>query len=243
MLPVEVEGPASDELPPELRAVARRAIIETFDGRGEIAALDAATIDEALEGCDDDDCTQALSETLDADFVVRTRIEMGDRELSAALSVVGGEPERSLGPFEQQCPICGRNDLEPTVRVAATDALVAILRTRVETPERPPPRRTVSAPFVAGLVSVGAGSAATVGGITLLSLHHRNAGCEEHPRFSECLPLRYDTAAAGGTLLGIGLAAVAVGVTLLVVDRRSKRKRARPTVAITPRGASLGIRF
>jgi hypothetical protein len=96
----------------------------------------------------------------------------------------------------------------------------------------------------AGWGLVGAGAAATVGGVVLLALHHQDAGCMTNPRGGDCVPLRYTTAVPGGAVLGAGVAAIVGGVVMVVLGRRAEQRQvAGGKVAVRPYGAGLRVRF
>jgi hypothetical protein len=94
----------------------------------------------------------------------------------------------------------------------------------------------------AGWALGGAGAAATIGGVVLLALHRRSAGCLDNPRGGDCVPLRYTTAIPGAAVLGVGVAAVVGGVVMVVLGRRAEREQAA-AVAVRPYGAGLRVRF
>jgi hypothetical protein len=133
-----------------------------------------------------------------------------------------------------------RTELRRRRRVAATPE--PVVTTTIE-PVAPPPVIPRSPLVPAGWAVGGAGSAATIGGVVLLALHQRSAGCLDNPRGGECVPVRYTTAIPGAVVLGVGVAAVVGGVVMVVLGRRAERRKADAAVAVRPHGLGLRVRF
>ena len=139
-------------------------------------------------------------------------------------------------------------------RLVTLDARTEVLRRRrvaaEPEPVEPGPIGPAERPVIprsplvpAGWGLGGAGAAATIGGVVLLALHHRSAGCLDNPRGGECVPVRYTTAVPGAVVLGVGVAAVVGGVVMVVLGRRAERLQAESAVAVRHHGMGLELRF
>lgn len=248
VLPVELSG----ELPPDTATEVGTLVTDNLVDDGiEVLAADGSV---PATGCDDA-CRRAAAERAGADFLVQARVEGGDDEYAVTVTLFAGDTGRALAPFGDECSICGFVEVRDMARLRALDARAEVLRRRREaTIASEPAGEVEAAPVVdrqlaprsklvpAGFGLLGAGSAATVGGVVLLVLHQRSAGCLENPRGGDCVPLRYTTAPAGAALLGTGAAVLVGGVIMVVLGRRAdKRALAGQRTAVRPHG--LGLRF
>lgn len=133
-------------------------------------------------------------------------------------------------------------------RITAADGVTETIGTElgpVPPPDQPPreqPRRRL-API--GWAAVGVGLAGLIAGTALITIDERpiQRDCSgmNVDAFGTC-KWRHDTLAGGATLAALGVAALATGVALLVVDRR----RSRPTPAratVRPHPGGLLVRF
>lgn len=253
VLPVRVKG----ELPPSAAEEMRSIIFDNLSA-DDVAILDSSAVDAELgegEVCEDTQCRVRLAGAIGADYLVAGRIEGNEDEFSVKIVLVDGATGEEVAPFVEECTICGFVEVRDMVRMRALDARAEVIRRAeiaVARPEvdpattkddpvddRPAPRSKL---IPTGWALIGAGAAAVVGGVVLLALHRRDAGCLDNPRGGDCVPLRYTTAAPGGGVLGAGVLAAGGGVVMLVLGRRAEQ-RSRSQVSVGPRGVAWRLRF
>lgn len=244
VLPALVSG----GLPPATGAEMRTIVADELVADG-ITVLPA---DASPAQCDAA-CRSAAAKAAGADFVAQAQVVGDEDEFTVTVTLYGADGQ-PLAPFVDECSICGLVEVRDMARLATLDARTEVLRRRraetapepvVEGPIAPVVRPVIPrSPLVpAGWGLVGAGSAATIGGVVLSSLHHRSAGCLDNPRGGECVPVRYTTAIPGAVVLGVGVAAVVGGVVMVVLGRRAERRQAEAAVAVRPHGLGLRVRF
>lgn len=244
VLPALVSG----GLPPDTGAEIRTIVADELVVDG-IAVLPA---DASPAQCDAA-CRSAAARAAGAEFVVQAQVVGDEDEFTVTVELYGADGQ-SLAPFVDECSICGLVEVRDMARLSTLDARTEVLRRRraadasaevVAAPIEPVARPVIPrSPLVpAGWAVGGAGAAATIGGVVLLALHHRSAGCLDNPRGGECVPVRYTTAVPGAVVLGVGVAAVVGGVVMVVLGRRAERRRAEGAVAVRPHGFGLRVRF
>jgi len=243
VLPARVSG----GLPPNTGAEIR-TIVATELGTEGITVLPA---DASPVECDDA-CRGAAARAAGADFVVQGQVVGDEDEFTVTVTLYGADGA-ALAPFEGECSICGLVEVRDMARLATLDARTEVLRRRTAAEPEPVVTGAIApvvrpmiprSPLVpAGWGLVGAGAAGTIGGVVLLALHHRDAGCLDNPRGGECVPVRYTTAIPGAVVLGVGVAAVVGGVVMVVLGRKAERRQAESAVAVRPHGLGLRVRF
>jgi hypothetical protein len=244
VLPARVSG----GLPPDTGTEVRTIVAEEIVAEGiTVLPADASPVE-----CDDA-CRGTAAQAAGADFVVQAQVVGDEDEFTVTVTLYGADG-RALAPFDDECSICGLVEVRDMARLVTLDVRTEVLRRRRIDTEREPvvpvPIVPVSKPVIprsplvpAGWGLLGAGSAATIGGVVLLALHHRNAGCLDNPRGGECVPVRYTTAIPGAAVVGAGVAAVVGGVVMVVLGRRAERREAERAVAVRPHGMGLRVRF
>lgn len=244
VLPALVSG----GLPPDTGAEIRTIVVEELVADG-ITVLPA---DASPAQCDDA-CRSAAARAAGADFVAQAQVVGDEDEFTVTVTLYGADG-RALAPFVDECSICGLVEVRDMARLATLDARTEVMRRRRDDATPAPvvsaPIETVARPVIArsplvpaGWGLVGAGSAATIGGVVLLALHQRSAGCLDNPRGGECVPVRYTTAIPGAVVLGVGVAAVVGGVVMVVLGRKAERRKGEGAVAVRPEGFGLRVRF
>lgn len=265
VLPVQLSG----ELPPDTAAEVAKLVADNLVDDG--IAVERAQ-DLTLADCDDA-CRRAAAERSGAEFLVQAVVVGEEDEFTVTVTLFAGDTGEALVPFADECSICGFVEVRDMVRLKVLDARAEVIRRRREAvqvgdgpappvvvegqTDRPLAPRSKLVPAGWGLV--GAGAAATVGGVVLLALHQRSAGCLDNPRGGECVPLLYTTAPAGGAVLGVGVAAVIGGVVMVVLGRRAEQRAASGSasgggaraasrtgaraVAVQPYGTGVQLRF
>lgn len=250
VLPVAIQG----ELPASAIEQMRSIIIDNLSADG-VEVVEATAVDDALapdSACEDTECLTRVAEQLGADYLLTARIEGDEDEFSVTVGLVDGSTGEPLVPFEGECSICGFVEVRDLVRMRTLDARAEVIRRAQEEAARPSAesapapavdRPATRSPLIpAGWGLVGAGAAAVVGGVVLLALHRRSAGCLDNPRGGDCVPVRYTTAPAGGGVLAGGVLAAAGGVVMVVLGRRAEQPP-RSQVSIGPRGVAWRLRF
>lgn len=244
VLPAIVSG----GLPPATGAEVRTLVADELATEG-ITVLPA---DASPAQCDAA-CRSAAARAAGADFVVQVEV-VGDEDEFTVTVTLHGPDGQALAPFGSECSICGLVEVRDMTRLAALDTRTEVMRRRrastapapvVQGPIEPAPRPVIPrSPLVpAGWGLVGSGAAATIGGVVLLALHQRSAGCLANPRGGECVPVRYTTAIPGAVVLGVGVVAAVSGVVMVVLGRRAERRQVERAVVVRPHGAGLQLRF
>jgi hypothetical protein len=208
-------------------------------------------------------CQRAIAETVHAEFLVRVSAsEPKESDFDVALTVLDPRSNTVVATFDETCRICSEADLKRLVQERSIDAKTALERHLtpkvVEPVEKPVAAETVDPTRVeirlaersklgpTGWGLLGAGAAATVGGVALMVMHGGPAGCPDDPRANSCLPLVYRTFLPGVITASVGLVLVGTGVGLVVAGKRKDQKSASPATArfqITPTGAMVSGRF
>lgn len=243
VLPARVSG----GLPPDTAAEVRTIVATELEADGiEVLPQDASPAE-----CDEA-CRSAAARAAGAEFVAQAQVVGDEDEFTVTVTLFGADG-RELAPFADECSICGLVEVRDMARLVTLDARTEVLRRRraAATPEpvvtptiehvTTPPVIPRSSLVPAGWALGGAGAAATIGGVVLLALHQRSAGCLDNPRGGECVPVRYTTAIPGAVVLGVGVAAVVGGVVMVVLGRRAERRKA--DAAVQPHGLGVRVRF
>jgi hypothetical protein len=204
-------------------------------------------------------CRSELAEELRTRFLVRVIVdEPKASDFDVRVEVYEPASSTTISSFAETCTICSEADLKRIVQESSLDARLSLERHLVPAAEDPKPtlvapveplltppspqvevRMAKTSPLtLAGWGLVGAGAAATVGGIVLLGLQGSNAGCPDDPRGGECLPLVYRTVIPGSVTLVSGVVLAATGVGLVFVGRKQAEKRAA-TARLVPTGNGL----
>jgi hypothetical protein len=244
VLPAIVSG----GLPPATGAEVRTLVADELATEG-ITVLPADTSPPQCDAA----CRSAAARAAGANFVVQAQV-VGDEDEFTVTVTLHGPDGQALAPFGSECSICGLVEVRDMTRLAALDTRTEVLRRRrastapapvVQGPIEPVPRPVIPrSPLVpAGWGLVGSGAAATIGGVVLLALHHRSAGCLANPRGGECVPVRYTTAIPGAVVLGVGVVAAVSGVVMVVLGRRAEQRQVERAVVVRPHGAGLRLRF
>jgi hypothetical protein len=210
-------------------------------------------------------CRSELAQDLRARFLVRVVVdEPKESDFDVRIEVYDPGADKLVASFDETCTICSEADLKRIVQERSLDARLAlerhlsppaddvepIAKGPIEQPIAPvaPPveiRVTRPSPLtLAGWGLVGAGAAATVGGIVLLALQGSRAGCPEDPRGGDCLPLVYRTVIPGSITLAGGVVLAATGIGLVFAGRKRDRGRAATARLVpTSTGALVVGRF
>jgi hypothetical protein len=261
---VVVLPPEAPALTPDRRALVHDTLWSSLPG-DEFSLIERERVTAAVrsrgDGCGSDAaCREAVAQELDARFVITTTVsEPTASDYALVLSVHDLERARVTATFEETCTICSEADLRRLVQERTLDAKLAIERALVPEDAPPQPRpATVAAPRVStpapaptrpavlpavGWALTGAGIAGTLGGVAMLAMIGRDAGCPADPRGGPCIPLVYHTASPGAVTAAVGVAMLGTGVGLIVAGRKRSRARAELRAAASARGVVLSGRF
>lgn len=243
-------GRVSGQLPPNTASDVRSLVAsELVDDGVEVLAPDTVAVADCDAGC-----RVAAAARAGADYLVQAAVVGEEDEFTVTITLYAGGTGEELESFANECSICGFVEVRDMARLATLDARAEVIRRRRASEPRPavvqPDVQPVAPQLVprsrlvpAGWGLVGAGSAATVGGVVLLALHQRSAGCQPNPRGGDCVPLRYTTAAAGAGVLGAGVAAIVGGVVMVVLGRRAEKRQTTAAISVRPYGTGLRVRF
>lgn len=257
VLPIEGAGMSEARSDMVLQTV--RAQLES----DKLMLLRSEHVDEAVRGrgpaCTaETTCRSTLADDLRARFLIRVVVdEPKASDFEVRVEVHEPAKDTVVATFEEACTICSEADLKRIVQERSLDARLALERHLAPPPEEERPSEVAPVEAViaqpqpvevrtakpspmtlAGWSLVGAGVAATVGGVVLLSLQGRDAGCPEDPRGGACLPLVYDTVLPGSLTLAAGVVMAATGVGLVFASRKRDAKRAA-TARLTPTPGGL----
>ncbi len=236
VLPVALDG----ELPPDIASDVRSLIIEGLGDDG------GAAITHGDVSCEDDECRRSQAQASSAHYVVGAEVSGDEDEYTVSLTLFSGTTGEALQPFVQSCSICGLIEVRDMARRGVLDVRAEIARRRALA-ESPPPASSLRTEGAsdrprlarAGWVLAGAGGATTLGGIAVLALHRRSAGCQADPRGGDCVPLRYTTVRPGVAVLGVGVVTLAGAVTMIVLGRRGSGRTRHRRVSARPGGVML----
>lgn len=236
----------SGELPSDTAVQLRTIVADNL-------AEEGLEVVEAEATCEEPGCVSQAARAAGAGYVVGTKVIGDEDEFTVTVTLYAGATGEALAPFEDGCSICGFVEVRDMVRLQALDARAEVVRRRaveaaagavvvepvepVAVPVESTRPRAKLGP--AGWALVGAGSAATLGGVVLLALHQRSAGCLDNPRGGECVPVRFTTAAPGGAVLGVGVLTAAAGVLMVVLGRRADARGLQARVGVAAGGLSL----
>ncbi|MEX1368870.1 MAG: hypothetical protein AB1Z98_37425, partial [Nannocystaceae bacterium] len=235
----------SGELPSDTAVQLRTIVADNLAEDGlEVVSQGEAT-------CEDPGCVSQAASTAGAGYVVGTEVIGDEDEFTVTVTLYAGGTGEALAPFEDGCSICGFVEVRDMVRLRALDARAEVVRRRaveaaavvvesvepVAGPAESTRPRSKLGP--SGWALIGAGSAATLGGVVLLALHQRSAGCLDNPRGGECVPVRFTTAAPGGAVLGGGVLTAAAGVLMVVLGRRADARGRQARLGVAAGGLSL----
>jgi hypothetical protein len=206
--------------------------------RGDVSCVGPDAVREAhaqAEACADADCYRAVTEAADATHVLRVSIELRARDYSIQVEIAEGRRGEVLATTEDLCEICGRQELADMI-----DAMAGSVLRRLEAVDVSPAVVSVdSSPAGASVLVDGEVVGVTpYEGTIPLGTHgirvekpgyaprkHRLeavAGMREQISVDlQAVSVRDDRLRPWGwSALGVGLATVATGVTLLVLDER-----------------------
>ncbi|MBX7079512.1 MAG: hypothetical protein K1X88_10025 [Nannocystaceae bacterium] len=259
---VVVLPPEAPALTPDRRALVHDTLWSSLPGE-EFSLVErervAAAVRSRGDGCGSDAaCRSAVAQELGARFVIATTVsEPTASDYALVLSVHDLQRDRVTATFEETCTICSEADLRRLVQERTLDAKLAIERALVPEDAPPQPRPATTTPTPAtkpapapkrpsplpavGWALTGAGIAGTLGGVAMLAMIGRDAGCPADPRGGPCIPLVYHTAIPGAVTAAVGVALLGTGVGLVVAGR--KRGRVELRAAASGRGVMLRGRF
>jgi hypothetical protein len=238
LLPLQFEGDLNEGW---------RDQIEQDIGRGLVQAgvevVDPKSVTKASGGvsdCDNAKCFQFLSTSVEARFLVRAKVVVEERNYEVTIDVIDGQSGSLAASSSESCQLCGLAEVGELVTKQA-----AVLRQKVDALALRPAMVAVTsepsgatiwidgvkigdAPLEHELAPGSHRADARMRGFidqsrTVQAVH----GVRETVRF-ELLPAADSTRAAGGTkdwkvptgwsLVGVGVAGTAAGVTFLLID-------------------------
>lgn len=240
MLPLQVEGDLEG---------AWKDRIETDIGRGLVQAgmdvADPKAVTQAsggVEDCSNAKCFQFLSQSAEARFVVRAKVVVEDRSYAITIDIFDGEDGSLAASSRESCELCGLAEVGDLVSTQA-----AALRTKLDVLSLEPAVLTVTSEPAGATIFIDGEKVGTA------PLEHeltpgeheaqarmrgyldqsRTVEAVQGVRESIAFELLADTGKStsgkdwkvptGWTLLGVGTAGVAAGVTFLVLDERPYR--------------------
>lgn len=238
VLPVTTGG--SSLLSSEELQQSRDAIFRVFHSRNEFEIV------ESEQGCETAKCWQSLPEARRVNFILYPETELGleSNRLMTSIVVVDGDSGLEVGRFDRDCEPCSRSQIESEMSATAMMAAIEILRIRViATPPRPSRNRASVVKTAVGASIMGVGILTIIAGTIVLSINGRRADCVPDPRYSECLPLRYATAAPGGALLGIGTALTVAGSPVFIIGLLKMKTKRAALSSIGSRSFGIRVKF
>ena len=246
VLPIQVEGSVSDEWRPQFEEALGRGLTQ-----GGLEVVDSAKVTEASGGvttCANEKCFKFISSATDARFLVVSRLKVEDRNYEITLDIVDGEDGSLAASSSESCQVCGLGEVKELItRQAAAlqqkvDALA--LEPAIVAFTSDPPGVEI---FVDGK-KIGVtplehelppgdhkAEAKMDGYVDQTRTIHAVQGVQESLRFD--LLVEHVTSDEGGdkgkdwkipvgaTLVGVGVASLAAGVTFLVIDERPYKSK------------------
>ncbi len=221
--PLELEGDVSRKL----SKPAAKRLRDAVDA-------DYLSVELAVDDDCDEACLARAARELEVAAFVQVYIAVENRDYTLRTRVVNSENGEVLREDLNSCEICTYDEsLEVLDQQLANvgSALSQLLDAEPE-PAPPPPdedelvlHASSKRLRIGGWTMVGVGAAATVGGVALAALHEGEGGRQ--------------TLAPGVGLLVGGVFLVGGGVSLVVIDRRGRK---RATATATPTASGLVIR-
>lgn len=246
MLPLQIEGEINPGWVDKLQAGVAKGLVQ-----GGVQVVGPARVTEATGGvgsCENEKCFKFVSSAVDARFLVKTKIRIEERNYEVALDIIDGTDGSLAASSSESCQMCGLAEVEELVTKQAAalrdkvDALALEPATLAFTTEPPGARIFVdgveigAAPFEQELAPGEHTIVAKKPGYIEQSRTVRTVqGVREKIAF-DLLPEptddgRIDSAGpdwrvpTGWALVGLGSAALAAGVTFLVLDERPYKSR------------------
>jgi hypothetical protein len=197
------------------------------------------------------ECQKQIGKQLDVQYLFSVTVdEPSKQDFSVKVVLTAAADGEEIAAFEELCTICSEADLKRVVQERTLDARLALQRILnpqdfddgdVPVPvvvEKPAENRTEvrlkerSKLVPIGWGLLGAGAAATVGGVVLMSLQGSGAGCPDDPRGGRCIPLVYDTLIPGAIVGGVGVALLGTGIGLVVAGKKRDRGTREQTARV-----------
>ncbi|MEM9456545.1 MAG: PEGA domain-containing protein [Myxococcota bacterium] len=243
LLPVQFEGDFNDAWRARLLEELEQSLTDTG-----LSVVDPQTVTEASGGvgdCRNAKCFQFLSESTDARFLVRTKVEVAERNYELTLDIIDGRDGSLAATSKESCQLCGLAEVGELVAKQA-----AVLRQKIDV--------LALAPAVVTITTEPTGATILIDGQTIGSapLEHeltpgshraraRKDGYIEQTRTIETVqgvreqitfelvPMRGSKRPARGdwkpplgwSLVGVGGAGLASGITFLAIDEVPYRAR------------------
>jgi len=252
--------------PAYLQASARSQIDAGLAAAGyEIvpAAEVAARVTGELASCRDGACVQRVGAALGAPSLVFVAIEGKDEDTTVQLRLHDGRTGEREAEVREVCDLCGQAELSQRLGIAASALRARALEARARRAKQAAPAPAPSAPaaagarrsLVPGVLAGAAGAIAVAGGLYLLVIDGRGT-CHRgdrpvypapgavirypdptNPDVFVCRD-RYETRTPGIATVGVGVAALAAGVALVI---RARHRTPAVEIAPQPGGAAVGV--
>jgi hypothetical protein len=233
MLPLAFGG---DIEPPDRHWIQQRWIQSLC--RSSVSCVEPDAVRGAhaqAETCADAECYMAVTGAVDATHVLRVSIDLRARDYAIQVEIADGRRGEVLATTEDTCEICGRQELADMIDAMAGSVLRRLeaidVSAAVVVVESSPPGATVLVdgeivgvtPFE-GAVPLGTHRMRVEKPGYVTRKHELVAVAGMHERISvdlQAVPEREDRLRPWGwPLFGVGIATVATGVALLVIDER-----------------------
>lgn len=240
LLPLQVEGDLNEGWKSQIQQDVGRGLAQ-----GGMEVADPASVLEASGGvgdCSNAKCFQFLSQSVEARFVVRTRVAVADRSYAITIDIVDGEDGELAASSRESCELCGLAEVGELVTTQA-----AALRHKLDV--------LSLEPAVLAVTSDPPGATILIDGkeVGRAPLEHelapgshraeaRKRGYLDQTRTIDAVQGVRETLAfellptaktqgggrdwkvpTGWALLGVGAAGLAAGVAFLVLDERPYR--------------------
>ena len=253
VLPITTRGALAEHLP---RALEQRLASGLRRGGATVVAADAAPA-----GACEAACLRELAAAAGAAYLVRAEVAVEGRDYDVRVTLLRASTGEVAVTGGELCEICGHEELGDRV-----DDLAAALLRKLPAVAVPPPRVTQAVPDAPapvpappatveapqrrrlaplGWAALAVGVGALGGGVALIAIDERpiqrdcsgaNVDAQGHCKW------RHATLEGGVGLAIAGVAAIAVGATLVLLDRRRGRRSAeRATVRAL--GAGVLVHF
>lgn len=238
VLPIDFEG----DMPEAWRQKMSEELIRGLVRAGfDTVPPDVVQKESGIESCDNDKCLNYISEAVGARYVVRSRIKVTDKDYDLQADVLDSEDGSLIASSTESCDLCGAAEVADLIAAQATSLQQKLqslaLGPALYTFNSEPPGAQV---FIDGKligttpvefeVRPGEHQAEAVLDGYLVQTRTVTAvkGVREELDFS-LQPIPADAATdkrrramriSGAALVGVGVAALAAGVTFLVLDER-----------------------
>jgi hypothetical protein len=238
VLPIAIEGSVSDEWRPQFEEALARGLVQ-----GGLEVVASSKVTEATGGvrsCKNEKCFKFVSSATEARFLVVARMKVEDRNYDVSIDIVDGEDGSLAASSNESCQVCGLGEVGELITRQA-----AALRQKVDALALQPAIVAFTSEPAGVTIYIDGqkigktplehelppgdheAEARMKGYVDQTRTIHAVQGVQESLRFdllpehaTPDVPRKDWKVPTGATLVAVGGAALAAGITFLVLDER-----------------------